>query len=343
MPGFFVMTAPFTPAQYPPRLQLAQQPTPLQLLERLSTQLGGPRIWVKRDDLTGCAESGNKVRKLEFTLAAALAAGADTIITCGGVQSNHCRVTALLCARLGLQCHLLLRGEAPTDVDGNLLLDQLAGAAIDYYPAPRFQRELSELLQCTAQRIQAQGRRPFLIPTGASDGIGVWGYIAACEEMAQDFRAAGITPGHIISATGSGGTQAGLSAGNVLWELGSRVWGMAVCDDSAWFRTKVRADLDDWQARYGIPLDLERVGIDVIDRYVGPGYGRADAPVFATIRELARSEGILLDPVYTGKAFHGLLMELRAGRFDDSDDIVFVHTGGLFGLFPQRDLVLAAR
>lgn len=336
------MTPSFSSAQYPPRLNLAQRPTPLQPLERLSARLGGPRIWVKRDDLTGCGESGNKIRKLEFTLAAALAAGADAIVTCGGVQSNHCRATALLCARLGLRCHLVLRGDALADIDGNLFLDRLAGAGIDHYPAPRFQRELPQLLQRAMQQLEAEGRRPFLIPTGASDGIGVWGYIAACEELREDFRAAGISPGHIVSATGSGGTQAGLSAGNSLWGLGSRVWGMAVCDDNAWFEAKVRADLEDWQQRYSIPLDIEGVGIHVIDRYIGPGYGRANAEVFATIGELARSEGILLDPVYTGKAFHGLLMELRAGRFDDTDDIVFVHTGGLFGLFPQRGQIVTA-
>lgn len=330
------MSLAFSSSEYPPRLQLAQRPTPLQPLDRLSARLGGPRIWVKRDDLTGCGESGNKVRKLEFSLAAALAEGADTVITCGGVQSNHCRTTALLCARLGLRCRLLLRGEPPADLDGNLLLDQLAGASIQYYPARRFQHELPMLLQQEADRERAAGHHPFIIPTGASDGIGIWGYIAACEELAVDFQAEGIQPGHLICATGSGGTQAGLSVGSVLFGLGLRVWGMAVCDEAAWFHHKVQQDIEDWRERYGIQLDGRCVPVQVIDEYVGPGYGRAEAVVFETIVELARTEGLLLDPVYTGKAFHGLLSEYRAGRFDDSDDIVFVHTGGLFGLFPQR-------
>lgn len=325
---------------FPQRLHLAQTPTPLHPLQRLSARIGGPRIWVKRDDLTGCSEAGNKIRKLEFTLAEALNRGADTIITCGGVQSNHCRVTALLCARLGLRCRLLLRGGASADPDGNLLLDQLAGARIDYFPPAQYQRELSELLEHTAEQERAAGRVPFVIPTGASDGIGVWGYIAACEELAEDFVRAGIQPRHIVSATGSGGTQAGLTAGNVLLGLNARIWGMAVCDDAAWFQAKVRADLTDWQQRYRTPLDLDALSIEVIDDYIGPGYAKAPPEVFALIRDLAREEGLLLDPVYTGKAFFGLLQELKAGRFDDSEDVVFIHTGGLFGLFPQRQQLM---
>jgi len=322
---------------YPPRLQLAQRPTPLQLLERLSQRLGGPRIWVKRDDLTGCAETGNKVRKLEFILAAAMADGADTLITCGGVQSNHCRATALLCARLGLRCHLLLRGAAEDDLDGNLLLDHLAGARIRYVEAPRYLRELPALLEEEADRVRASGGRPFIVPTGGSDAIGLWGHVAVCEELAADFAAQGIAPGHLVCATGSGGTQAGLVAGALFHGLNARVWGMAVCNDAAWFRDKIRQDLAAWSERYGVGLDPEGIPVEVIDDYIGPGYARADEAVFDTMVELARSEGLLLDPVYTGKAFHGLLCEYRQGRFDDSDDLVFLHTGGLFGLFPQRD------
>jgi len=321
----------------PPRLNLAQRPTPLQPLERLSARLGGPTIWVKRDDLTGSVLSGNKVRKLEFTLAQAQAERCDTIITCGGLQSNHCRATALLCAQLGFHCILVLRGETDAPFDGNLLLDWLAGAEIRHFPVARYQHHLPELLAQAVTDCRARGQRPFVIPTGASDGIGVWGYIAACEELRDDFIGAGISPRHIICASGSGGTQAGLTAGVTLHGIEATVWGVAVCDDAAYFQRKVRSDLEDWQKRYQTTLDLDSLNVRVLESYIGPGYAKASAEVFETIGEAARLEGLVLDPVYTGKAFHGLLKELQAGRFDDSNDIVFIHTGGVFGLFPQRD------
>ncbi len=321
----------------PPRLPLAQLPTPLQPLDRLSEWLGeGVRLWVKRDDLTGSVLSGNKVRKLEFTLAQALQDGCDTIITCGGVQSNHCRATALLCAQLGLRCHLILRGAEPDVGDGNLLLDQLAGAQIEFHPARFYQSNLDSLLNAAKQRSDDAGHPAFIIPTGASDGIGVWGYLMAADELRQDFARAAIAPQHIVCATGSGGTQAGLTLGARLLNLPSQVWGVNVCDDEAWFLNKVRQDVADWRDRYQPDFDLASLDTRVIDGYVGAGYAMADEAVFETIASVARLEGLILDPVYTGKAFHGLLNELRRGRLTGSD-LVFVHTGGTFGLFPQRD------
>jgi D-cysteine desulfhydrase len=324
----------------PPRLALARLPTPLQALDRISVLANGggqgPRIWVKRDDLTGSVLSGNKVRKLEFTLAQAMEEGRSTIITCGGLQSNHCRATALLCAQLGLTCHLILRGEPTGDADGNLLLDQLAGAHIDYYPAKDYQANLDHYLQASKADYDARGQSVFIIPTGASDGIGVWGYLSACEELKADFAAAGIEPEHIICATGSGGTQAGLTLGAHLLDLGATVWGVNVCDDEAWFLNKVRQDIEDWARRYQPAFDSSALDPRVIDGYVGPGYAIAEKEVFETIAVLARTEGLVLDPVYTGKAFHGMLAEIKKGRFAGASDIVFVHTGGSFGLFPQR-------
>ncbi|MBK6286215.1 MAG: D-cysteine desulfhydrase family protein [Gammaproteobacteria bacterium] len=322
--------------RYPPRLSLARLPTPLQPLDRLRALGGGPRIWVKRDDLSDCAVSGNKVRKLEFTLAQALAEGADTLISCGGLQSNHCRATALLGARLGLQVHLVLRGEAQGTPDGNLFLDHLAGAQVHCYPAARYLSERDSLLRELAARLRTAGRRPFVIPTGASDEIGVWGYVAASAELAMDFASAGIEPRHVVVATGSGGTQAGLSAGLHLYAQRCEVLGIAVCDDAAWFHNKVNCDLADWKRRYRVAIELDRLRIRVLDDYIGAGYARADAAVFATIAQAARLEGLVLDPVYTGKAFHGMLEEIRAGRLCEAEDIVFVHTGGIFGLFAQR-------
>ena len=322
---------------YPPRQQLAQLPTPLQPLERIPKALGlKQRLWIKRDDLTGSALSGNKVRKLEFVAAAAIADGCDTLITCGGLQSNHCRATAIVGARLGLKVHLILRGEMEAPPDGNLLLDQLAGAAVSCYPSRKFIPELDALFEHWRQYYQDQGHKCHLIPTGASDGIGIWGYIAACEELASDFSQAGIVQAEIVCATGSGGTQAGLTLGTALHDLPARVWGINVCEDAAWFLNKVRHDIGDWQRRNHhseVPVIEPRV----IDGFVGPGYGRAGSEVFETIALVARTEGVRLDPVYTGKAFHGMLQEMKAGRFADGADLVFIHTGGIFGLFPQRE------
>jgi D-cysteine desulfhydrase len=322
---------------FPTRLRLAQTPTPLQPLDRISDQLGGPRLWVKRDDLTGCAITGNKVRKLEFILAQAINQGADTLITCGGIQSNHCRATAILGAQLGLKVHLILRGDAPTSQSqGNLFLDELAGANISYHPLSEYQ-ELPQLFEYWQQYYRALGHKPFAIPTGASNGTGAWGYIACAGELKDDFSHHEISPGLIVCATGSGGTQAGLTAGAQLFELNTPVLGMAVCDDKRYFLEKVRQDLRDWKVEYQQSVDIESIPINVNDRHIGPGYAKCTPEVFATIKTVAATEGIIFDPVYSGKAFHGLVEEIRAGQYRDVESIVFVHTGGLFGLFAQRD------
>jgi D-cysteine desulfhydrase len=328
---------------YPPRLRLAQTPTPLLPLDRLSSTLNGPRIWIKRDDMTGSAVTGNKIRKLEFSLARAMAEGCDTVITCGGVQSNHCRTTALLCAQLGLKCHLILRGDPASIIDGNLLLDRLAGAAISFCSNAEYQRRGDEIYQQWISHYAQQGHHAFAIPVGASDGHGLWGYIAACEELKMDFEREQIHPGHIICATGSGGTQGGLTVGNKLFDLGATVWGINVCDDEAYFLRKVREDISHWQQWYGANMPavfaVDTLSIKVIDGYVGAGYAQAGTEVFDVIKQVAALEGVILDPVYTGKAFYGMLEELKRGRFDDSSDIVFIHTGGIFGLFAQREFL----
>lgn len=323
--------------RFPNKLHLAQTPTPLQPLNRLSESIGGPRIWVKRDDLTGCAIGGNKVRKLEFVLAQAIEKGADTIITCGGVQSNHCRATAILGAQLGLKVHLILRGEEPEgQSSGNLFLDQLAGATISHYPVAEY-KKLPALFRQWEQYYSALGNTPFSIPTGASNGTGAWGYVVCAKELADDFQEHQISPSLIACATGSGGTQAGLTLGAELFHLAAPVLGIAVCDDEAYFQNKVREDMQAWKTEYQQPLDITELDIHVNAEHIGPGYAKATPEVFDTIRSLAKMEGLILDPVYSGKAFHGLIHELKAGRYNNAQDIVFIHTGGLFGLFAQRD------
>ncbi|MEZ7943767.1 MAG: D-cysteine desulfhydrase family protein [Halioglobus sp.] len=321
---------------YPRKIDLAQSPTPLQYLERASEKWGcGHRIWVKRDDLTGSTLSGNKVRKLEFITAFAIDNGYDTLLTCGGLQSNHCRATAFAGAQLGLAVHLLLRGEEPLDPEGNFLLDHLAGAAVSCYPLKQYVNHLDDLFRQWQEHYAVQGRKALVVPTGGSDGIGAWGYIAACEELVRDFTTYGIERAHVITATGSGGTQTGLTLGAALHKLPATVWGINVCDDETYFLDKVASDAADWRRRYPEAPDVA-IEPRVLDGYVGPGYAVADPEIFELIAELGRLEGLVLDPVYTGKAFAGMLAEIGNGRFEGSRDIVFVHTGGIFGVFPQR-------
>lgn len=326
-----------SPLAFPPRLKLSHTPSPLQPLDRISELSGGPRIWVKRDDLTGCLLTGNKVRKLEFVLARAQQQGCDTLITCGGLQSNHCRTTALLGAQLGLRVCLVLRGEPGGAFDGNYLLSQLAGAEIHCYPDSEYQAHLDELLESRAAECIAQGYKPWVIPTGASDANGIWGYIAASEELAEDYRHHHIAPDWVVSATGSGGTLAGLHFGHHVFSPKVQVLGMAVCDDAEHFRLKVARDVAAMCESYGLPEPSDLGIVEVIDDYVGAGYAKASRKIYDTIALLARSEGLVLDPVYTGKAFYGMLEQIRRGWFAACNDIVFVHTGGVFGLFPYRD------
>ena len=320
---------------YPSRLSLACVPTPLHCLERLSARLGGPRIWIKRDDLTGCVASGNKVRKLEFILAQAIANGCDTLITAGGTQSNHCRAVAMLGAQLGLGVHLLLRADSAAEPVGNLLLDLLSGATINHY-GPEQYSKLEELFAQWSDHYTSLGAKPCVIPVGGTNATGLWGYIAAVQELKHDFKVANINPKTIIHATGSGGTQAGLIAGIKLHNLDLSVHGYAVSDDAAYFDHKVHTDLAAWKQEYAVDIDVDRLPVITNDKHLGPAYGHAGPEVFETIKLVAAEEGIVLDPVYSGKAFCGMLKEIEAGQYTHEKDIVFLHTGGIFGLIAQQ-------
>lgn len=340
------MLNPINTPVYPARVALAHTPTPLHPLTRIAEQVGFMGgLWVKRDDLTGSHLSGNKIRKLEFLIAEARSVDADVLITCGGVQSNHCRATALLAAQLGLKCHLLLRGDEPDCADGNLLLDKLSGATISYYPSHNFQRNIGDYFDHWRAQYAAQGLKAYAIPTGGSNGTGLWGYIAGVQELHEQCLLQGLEPSHIVTATGSGGTQAGLTLGAALTGLGSDVIGMAVCDDAKWFNRKVAEDIAEWCERFpqlteknlaSARVSLTDVQAITLDAYVGPAYAQAGPEVFDVIQLAARLEGLVLDPVYTGKAFYGLLQELQAGCLQHARDVVFVHTGGIFGVYPQR-------
>ncbi|PCK03567.1 MAG: D-cysteine desulfhydrase [Alteromonadaceae bacterium] len=331
----------------PDKLKLANLPTPIRPLDRLSEKYGGPRIWLKCDDQTGSVLSGNKIRKLEFCLADALEQGAQMIITCGGLQSNHCRATALAAAQLGLQSHLVLRGKKPpdNDADGNYLLDKLSGAAVSVYPPKIYMESLPGLIAELIEAYSSKGIKAYSIPTGASNAVGIWGYITAAEELLADFKRLSFSPDEIFCATGSGGTQAGLTLGMHLAGAKVPVTGFAVCDDNAYFDQKVRQDVLAWQQRYfpsGAYQDRQLAGIHTdlkvrtIDRYIGAGYAKGYAELYSSISEVASLEGVVLDPVYTGKAFHGLLSEIKLGNLSHCSDVLFLHTGGVFGLYPYR-------
>ena len=332
-----------SPIKYPPRLDLARIPTPLQLLSRASDKWGaGKRLWMKRDDLTGSALTGNKIRKLEFIAAHALERGFQTLVTCGGVQSNHCRATALVAAQLGLDCHLVLRAdEGPEQNTGNFMLDQLAGATFEILSTKEWTSQLKAIYVRLELEFAEAGRPALMIPTGGSDSLGVWGYIAATEELRDDLNKHGIHRAALTLATGSAGTQTGLTAGVAMFDLPLDVVAYAVCDDAHWFNKRVARD---WQASLARWPQLPRIDLvpKTRDHSVGPGYGLADAPVYELIAEVARLEGVVLDPVYTGKAFHGLLADLREDFYRDVDDIIFVHTGGVFGLFAHEPQLISA-
>lgn len=283
--------------------------------------------------------SGNKLRKLEFIIAEARAQGCNTLITCGGEQSNHCRATALAAAKAGLKSHLILRqgrggrGDVP---DGNLLVDYLAGAQVSLYPLREYLESLPQLFEHWSSIYQQQGDRALCIPTGGSDGLGIWGYILGTEELLDDCARAGFEPDSLVCASGSGGTQAGLTLGCQLFDSDAEVTGYAVCDSADYFVNKVGADVKDWASRYGQSFVFDESRIHVIDDYIGPGYGVATEEIYETIALAAQLEGILLDPVYTGKAFHGMLQDIQLGRYQHCENLIFIHTGGQFGIFPQR-------
>ena len=323
---------------YPARIRLASLPTPFRKLEKYVVPNFDGNIWIKHDELTGTEVSGNKVRKLEFSIAHALEENCNTLITCGGIQSNHCRATAVLGAKLGLKVHLILRGQKPEFLEGNLLLDHLAGAQISYLSKNDWGSHTA-FAESLKENYAAKGDKAHFIPTGASDEIGIWGYIAAWEELSRNFKEHDVEPEYIVMATGSGGTQAGLLVGAQIHKSIAKVVAFNVCDDARYFKDKIRADVSLWKQRYDVEFDETDLNILTLEGYVGPAYGEAEDIVFKTIANLAKVEGVFLDPVYTGKAFYGMVSELSLGdrgKLQGAENIVFIHTGGLFGVFPQH-------
>ena len=315
------------------RSRFCHLPTPLEPLPRLSTHLGGPEIYVKRDDATGLAVGGNKARKLEFLVAAAQAADADTLITCGAPQSNHCRQTAAAAARHGLSCHVVLQDKVPYSdrelylSSGNILIDRLTGAHVHLVAGDA---DADTEIARVADEIRATGGRPYEIPIGGSNAVGAMGYVAAGRELLDQTKSAGIAIDAVIHASGSGGTQAGLVAG-----IGGDVPVIGICvgDPASKLGPEVAEIAAATARRLGRSTPIPAEQIDLRDGYVGTAYGQPTEGMVEALRLCASLEGLILDPVYTGKAMAGLIGMIRAGEFRRGQTIVFIHTGGTPALF----------
>jgi D-cysteine desulfhydrase family pyridoxal phosphate-dependent enzyme len=320
------------------RFHLAYLPTPLEPLERLGPALGGPCLWIKRDDQTGLATGGNKTRKLELLVADALAQGAGVVLTVGAAQSNHCRQTAAAAARAGLDCVLVLRGEAPphSQWTGNLLLDHLLGARIRWAG----KEDPLAVLEAAAGDERAAGRAPYVIPYGGSNAVGAAAYAVAFAELWDQMAAQGLHFDRVVFASSSGGTQAGLVVGAMAHGYSGQVLGISVDKTGGHLRQTVTALLAPTAVRLGLDLNPDSSDVSIDDRHVGGGYGILTAAEREAIRMLARSEGILLDPVYTGKAMAGLIDLIRRGEIGADETVLFWHTGGMPALFAYaHDLV----
>lgn len=325
----------------PQRLKLARLPTPVIRADRLAEHLGIDRLYFKRDDLTGLATSGNKVRKLEYVVARALEDGADTLVTLGGVQSNHCRATAAVAAQLGLGCRLLLRSDDPSPcLDGNLLLDELFGAEISFHPSAEFNGRRNAIVHSAIGELNRSGRTPYFVDMGASVPYGNWGFIRCVGELVEELGAE--TPVDVYCATGSGGTQAGLILGKALFDCQTwNVFGVPVCDSVEYFQKSIRRLERETVATFGLEIDESATPIHLLDGFKGAGYGIPSPEAIDLIGICARYAGMLLDPVYTSKALAGMLASIRENGLRPEAVPIFIHTGGVFGLIARRDVFAA--
>ena len=312
-----------------PRLHFAHLPTPIEELPRLSGILGGPRILIKRDDQTGLAFGGNKTRKLEFLVAEALEQGAKTLVTGGALQSNHCRQTAAAAARFGLDCILVLNGEMPEHPSANLLLDQLFGAEIVTIK-DRALRD--QTLQDTFDKAVANGRQPYLVTYGGSSPIGALGYAFAVEEFMQQ----NVHADWIIFGTSSGGTHAGFVLGQRVYGFKGKVLGISIDEPEAWLKARVSALASNASEKLGARIDFTEQDVLANEEYCQAGYGVLTDAEREAVRLFAKYEGLLLDPVYTGRAAAGMIDLIRKGYFKKDETVLFWHTGGQPALFAEK-------
>ncbi|CCM74203.1 D-cysteine desulfhydrase family protein [Rhizobium mesoamericanum] len=318
-----------------PRQILSQWPTPIETLDRLSAAYGGPRISIKRDDFGSIAMGGNKLRKLEYLMGDALAKGCDIVVTSGALQSNHARLTAAVAAKLGLRCHLVLKNEVPGRSEtyhnsANLLLDRLVGAEIVQVGC---NDTLSDAVEAHAASLRAQGLTPYVVPLGGSNAIGCLGYVTCAVEIAEQERKLGKAFSHIFVVSGSGGTHAGLLAGLKLTGSTAKLVGATISRSKAVQRPLIEQLVSNVAPLIGIHESETTDAIELDDSMYLPGYGLPNDSSTKAVVQCARSEGILLDPVYTSKAMAALFSRIEAGTFKPSDEVLFIHTGGAPALF----------
>ena len=322
------------------RVEGAFLPTPLMEMPRLTNLLGGPKLFIKRDDNTGLAFGGNKSRKLSFLVGDALQRGCDTLITSGGLQSNHCRQTAAMGAIYGLRVVLVLRGEEPQVHQANLLLNTLLGAEVIFVSTAEA-GELDAVVEREAQRLIKEGCNPYIIPIGGSTTVGAMGYAEAMLELLAQVNEKQLVVDHIVIATGSGGTQGGLELGNWFLKTGIQIHGMMVSPKPTEILMGRMAEIVSEGVRMISGEDIAPLSIidqiKVYPDYVGPGYAVPTPGCIEAIRTMAKTEGLIVDPVYTGKAVHGMIDLIRQGKFRKDEVVVFWHTGGTPGLFAYAD------
>ena len=325
-------------AQFP-RIRLGHLPTPLEPMDRLSEALGGPRFWVKRDDCTGLSSGGNKTRKLEFLMADAQSTGADTIITQGATQSNHARQTCAAAAKLGMTCHILLEDRTGSNdenyiLNGNVLLDQLHGATISKRAGGA---DMNAEMETLADQLRDQGKYPYIIPGGGSNAVGALGYVNCARELIVQATEIGLNIDALVHATGSSGTQAGLVAGLAALESDIHLLGIGVRAPQEKQEAMVFGLAEKTAAHLGTGLSIRRSDVRANCNYVGPGYGLPTPGMIDAVKMLARLEGLLFDPVYSGKGLDGLIDLTHKGYFDGMSNVVFLHTGGSAALFGYPD------
>ncbi|ARD43120.1 D-cysteine desulfhydrase family protein [Colwellia sp. PAMC 21821] len=328
--------------EHMPREPLGFFPTPLVELTKLSKKLNGPKIYMKRDDNTGLALGGNKTRKLEFIIGDALAQGADTIVTAGAAQSNHCRQTAAAAASLGLECHLVLGGQEPEKSDGNLLLDKIFGCKIHWSGTNRKGEDIPEIVE----QLKKTGKKPYVVPYGGSNELGALAFLEAFKELESQRQNINASFTHIVFASSSGGTHAGLMLGNKIFKSSYKVVGINIDKgetDKVPFNQYIVSLANNTAKLIGENLNFSDTDLILNADYVGEGYGVIGALENEAISMTAQTEGILLDPVYTGRAMGGLIDMIRTGKIKKTDSVLFWHTGGAPALFAYSNDLDAAQ
>ncbi len=318
------------------KINIANIPTQIEKADFLS-KLTSKNIYIKRDDFTGIEFSGNKIRKLEYLLKDAIDNGYSSVITTGGLQSNHCRATVAACVKQGIKPHILLRKSQEPVNEGNLLLDRIFDAKIHYCTPDEYKDKRDEIMISIAQNSISKGEKMYIIPEGGSNALGSMGYYDAMNEIVNQENELKLTFDTIVVAVGSGGTYSGLYCANKINNYNKRVVGYAVCDDSNYFTNKISLINNNISYLLKLKNTLDNSNIEIYDSYKGIGYALNTQEELELIKYIAKNQGVILDPVYTIKAMNGLIDMIKKGYFDKSQNILFIHTGGLFGIFSKGE------